>query len=77
MNEILNNQKEIISTMKVMKTDLKNLKTEFEKKKDEEPENVRVPNRIRNVVKDFFSSGEDRELKWDFQKSCSEALLHI
>lgn len=33
--------------MKVMKTDLKNLKTEFEKKKDEEPEDVRVPNRIR------------------------------
>lgn len=52
MNEILNNQKEIISTMKVMKTDLKNLKTEVEKKKDEEPENVRVPNRIR--VKKFF-----------------------
>lgn len=38
--------------MKVMKTDLKNLKTEVEKKKDEEPENVRVPNRIR--VKKFF-----------------------
>lgn len=52
MNEILNNQKEIISTMKVMKTDLKNLKTKVEKKKDEEPENVRVPNRIR--VKKFF-----------------------
>lgn len=68
LNEILNNQKEIISTMKVMKTDLKNLKTKVEKKKDEEPENVRVPNRIRNAVKDFFSSGEDRELKWDFQK---------
>lgn len=63
--------------MKVMKTDLKNLKTEFEKKKDEDPENVRVPNRIRNAVKDFFSSGEDRELKRDLQKSCSEALLHI
>lgn len=30
-----------------MKTDFKNLKTEFEKKKDEEPENIRVPNRIR------------------------------
>lgn len=30
--------------MKVMKTDLKNLKTEVKKKKDEEPENVRVPN---------------------------------
>lgn len=38
--------------MKVMKTDLRNLKTEVEKKKDEEPENVRVPNRIR--VKKFF-----------------------
>lgn len=33
--------------MKFMKTDLKNLKTEFEEKKDEKPENVRVPNRIR------------------------------
>lgn len=48
----MNNQKEIISTMKGMKTDLKNLKTEFEKKKDEEPENVKVPNRIR--VKKYF-----------------------
>lgn len=40
-------QKEILSTMKVVRNKIRDLKREWEKRKEEAPEIVSVPNRIR------------------------------
>lgn len=61
-------QKEILSTMKVVRNEIRDLKREWEKRKEEAPEIVSVPNRIRNNVKEFYACGEDRELAWDLKK---------
>uniref|UniRef100_K1QSJ9 Uncharacterized protein n=1 Tax=Magallana gigas TaxID=29159 RepID=K1QSJ9_MAGGI len=68
LKEMQATQKEILSTMKVVRNEIRDLKREWEKRKEEAPETISVPNRIRNNVKEFYTCGEDRELAWDFKK---------
>ncbi|XP_062618160.1 putative autophagy-related protein 11 [Saccostrea cucullata] len=68
LTNILNNQREILSTVKLVRKEVNDLQKEFDKRKEESHEPISVPNRIRTAVKEYFASGEDIELKWDYQK---------
>lgn len=47
LKEMQATQKEILSTMKVVRNEIRDLKREWEKRKEEAPETISVPNRIR------------------------------
>ena len=42
-------QKELHSIMKVVRNEVKDLKREIQKRKEEKPKNISVPNRIRVI----------------------------
>ena len=42
-------QKELLSTMKVVRNEVRDLMREIQKSKEEKPENISVPNRIRVI----------------------------
>ena len=49
LKEMQATQKELLSTMKVLRNEVRDLKREIQKRKEEKPENISVPNRIRVI----------------------------
>ncbi|XP_052695244.1 uncharacterized protein LOC128173587 [Crassostrea angulata] len=66
LQEIIGNQKEMMQGITSLKKDVSTIKGEMEKRKANEP--VEIPSKIRVAVKDFYTSGLERDMTWNLKK---------